>query len=109
LPDTTRWREIETWLTAHARDEAAVAERERLLLVAVNAWDDGRAADRMANELLGMLLQDGDNGRALETLELRLRANPSFRPASEAHLRRLAELAALAGKKGLARHLRPNG
>jgi len=102
------WQEIETWLAAHAQGEAAIVERERLF-IAINRWDDGRAADRLANELVAMLLERGDNGRALEALELRLRANPAFRPARAQHLRRLAELAGLAGKKGLERRLRSNG
>lgn len=102
------WQEIETWLAVHAQGEAAIPERERLL-VAVNRWDDGRAADRLANELIAMLLARRDSGRALEALELRLQANAAFRPAHEEHLRRLAELAGLAGKKGLERRLRSNG
>jgi hypothetical protein len=99
------WREIETWLSAHARGEATVTERQTLL-AATNRWDDGRVADRLANELIAMLLARRDNGRALEALELRLQANRAFRPDSEAHSRRLAELAGFAGKKGLERHLR---
>jgi hypothetical protein len=99
------WQEIETWLAAHAQGEAAVTERQAVL-AAINRWDDGRAADRLANELIAMLLARRDNGRALAILELRLQANRAFRPGSEAHLRRLAELAGFAGKKGLERRLR---
>jgi len=102
------WQEIETWLAVHAQGEAALTERERLL-IAVNRWEDGRAADRLANELIAMLLARRENGRALEALELRLQADAAFRPAREDHLRRLAELAGLAGRKGLERRLRSNG
>ena len=42
----------------------------------------------------------------LEALELRLQVNGAFRPDREEHVRRLAELAGHAGKKGLERHLR---
>jgi len=99
------WEEIERWLCAHAQGEAAVTERQRLL-AAVNRWDDGRAADRLANELIAMLLARRDNGRALQALELRLQANDAFRPGNDDHLRRLAELAGFAGRKGLERRLR---
>lgn len=99
------WQEIETWLSAKAQGEAAVTERQTLL-AATNRWNDGRAADQLANELITMLLARRDNGRALEALELRLQASPTFRPGSEAHLRRLAELAGFAGKKGLQRRLK---
>lgn len=99
------WQEIETWLAVHAQGGAAVSERQTVLAT-INRWDDGRAGDRLANELIAMLLARRDNGRALETLELRLQANQAFRPGSEAHVRRLAELAGFAGKKGLERHLR---
>jgi hypothetical protein len=99
------WQEIETWLSLHAQGEAATTERQ-MLLAAVNRWDDGRAADRLANELIAMLLTRRDNGRALEALELRLQVNCAFRPDREEHVRRLAELAGHAGKKGLERHLR---
>jgi hypothetical protein len=102
------WREIESWLAAHAQGEAAVAERQSLL-AAVNRWEDGRAADRLANELIAMLLSRRDNGRALDVLELRLQAHRGFRPGREEHVRRLAELAGLAGKKALERDLRAAG
>ncbi|HEX5459540.1 MAG TPA: hypothetical protein VFX20_06165 [Steroidobacteraceae bacterium] len=99
------WQEIEAWLSAHAQGEAAVSER-RALLAAVNHWEDGHAADRLANELIAMLLSRRDTGRALEVLELRLQAHRAFRPSEEKHARRLTELASLAGKKGLERSLR---
>lgn len=99
------WQEMETWLSAHAQGEAAVTERQTLL-TAVNRWEDGRAADRLANELIAMLLSCRDNGRALEVLELRLQAHRAFRPSGKEHVRRLAELASVAGKKGLERSLR---
>lgn len=99
------WQEIETWLAAHAQGDATVTERQTLFAT-VNRWDDGRAADRLANELIALLLARRDNGRALETLELRLQANGAFRPGREEHLRRLTELASLAGKKGLERQLK---
>jgi hypothetical protein len=95
------WREIETWLAAHARGTRS-REEYHAVLEAACSWDDGRPADRLANDLIGLLLATSDNGTALEVAELRLASNPKFTPAQAP---RLAELAGLAGKPALRRKL----
>ena len=47
-----------------------------------------------------------ETGRALEVVEERLASNPNYRPKVTAHAARLAELAAVAGKRALHRQLR---
>jgi hypothetical protein len=68
------------------------------------AWDDVRPGDRLANELIGLLLVRRQTGTALEVAEQRFAMNPQFRPVNAA---RLAELASLAGKPALRRQLTP--
>jgi hypothetical protein len=97
------WHEIETWLKAHARGEATLAEYHEVFEAAC-AWDDVRPGDRLANELIGLLLARRQTGAALEAAERRFAANPQFRPTAAA---RLAELASLAGKRALLRRLEP--
>jgi hypothetical protein len=98
------WQEIEAWLTVQARGEARIPEY-RAVLEAASRWDDVRPADRLANDLIVMLLAKRETGAALEVTERRLASNPQFRPAQAAHALRLAELAALAGKRALRRQL----
>ncbi|HUI60932.1 MAG TPA: hypothetical protein VLX90_11945 [Steroidobacteraceae bacterium] len=100
------WQEIETWLRQPGAWESQRAEY-RAVLTAASAWEDGRAADRLAGDLITALLARRENGTALEVLEQRLAGNPDFRPALPAHTLRLAELAAAAGKKALQRRLAP--
>lgn len=97
------WKEILTWLHHHGRDEQAVSER-RAILEITSRWDDTRPADRIADELIGILLAARESGSALAVLELRLGTNPRFRPSSS-HRARLAEIAGIAGKPALRRHL----
>jgi hypothetical protein len=95
------WREIEAWLKAHAVAQATLSEYHAVFEAACG-WDDVRPGDRLANELIGLLLARRQTGLALEVAERRFALNPNFRPTSAT---RLAELAALAGKPTLRRQL----
>jgi hypothetical protein len=97
------WQEVQAWLAEHGRGDRALPERRAILEIA-GAWDDPRPADRIADEVIGMHLARRESGYALVTLERRLAAHPRFRPSS-AHRPRLAELATLAGKPALRRHI----
>ncbi|TLY64913.1 MAG: hypothetical protein E6K52_00685 [Gammaproteobacteria bacterium] len=98
------WQEIQAWLTRHGQGEQALAE-QRAVLEAASRWDDVRPADRLADDLIALLLAARETGQALEVLERRLASNPRFRPARADHTVRLAELASLAGKGALRRRL----
>jgi hypothetical protein len=95
------WREIETWLKAHAVGDATLREYHAVFEAACG-WDDVRPGDRLANELIGLLLARRQTGVALEVAERRFAVNPQFRPTSA---QRLTELAAVAGKRALRRQL----
>jgi len=98
------WQEIQAWLTRHGQGEHALTE-QRAVLEAASRWEDVRPADRLANDLIALLLARRETGQALEVLEQRLASNPRFRPARAEHTVRLAELASLAGKGALRRRL----
>src|SRR5262249_25623138 len=95
------WREIETWLKTHAVGDNTLSEYHAVFDAAC-AWDDIRPGDRLANELIGLLLVRRQTAAALEGSEQRFTVNPKFRPVNAA---RLAELAGLAGKRALRRQL----
>jgi hypothetical protein len=97
------WREIQAWIAQHGRGDNALAER-RALLARAAEWDDVRPADRIADDLITMLLALKESGKALEVLEQRIAKNPRFLPSSS-HRARLAELAGVAGKQALRRQL----
>jgi hypothetical protein len=102
------WQEISTWLKLHgAADDPAdkLLVEHRTVLTALCRWDDGRAADRLTDDLVGLYLARKETGRALEVVEERLASNPRYRPKESRHIVRLAELAAAAGKRALRRHL----
>jgi hypothetical protein len=101
------WREIQTWISQHGRGETALEERRAVLAVAAQ-WDDPRPADRLADDLIALLLSQGDTPHALETLEQRLAQNPRFLPSSSQRAR-LADLAGRAGKPALRRQLEAAG
>ncbi len=82
------WQEIESWLERCAPGDRRPQELAALLQ-STSAWDDGRAADRLASELIGTLLAKKENGKALQVLEQRLLSNSGFRPPQPAHLARL--------------------
>lgn len=71
----------------------------------VATWPDPRLANRVAQELLPLLLAAKRHGEALKVVKSRLQADAGFRPlASDQHLK-LAELARDAGDRPLARAL----
>jgi hypothetical protein len=95
------WREVERWLTQHAHGQQRLIEYYAVLKAA-SAWDDPRPADRLANDLIAILLVQRETGAALEVAEARFASNPLFRATAAV---RLAELAGLAGKRALRRQL----
>jgi hypothetical protein len=99
------WNVIQEWLSTHPDGDRFM--EHRAILTAASAWPDVRPADRLANDLIGILLARGRTGEALEVVEARLATNPQFRPAQETHTARLAELAGFAGKRALRRLLDP--
>ena len=105
------WQEIQAWLTSrhagHDPDDHLLLEHRAVLAVAAR-WDDVRAADKLTNELVELYFARRQTGRALDIVEERLASNPGFKPAHAAHTRRLAELAAAAGKRALRRRLVPD-
>jgi hypothetical protein len=108
------WQEIETWLRrfgqapreGQAGDSPLLVEY-RALLEAASQWDDVRAADRLANDLVGLLLARRANGEVLSVVERRLATNPQFQVLPPAQAIRVAELAGAAGKRPLQRRVMP--
>jgi hypothetical protein len=98
------WREIESWLALHTPGHGRLSEY-RTLLEAASQWDDVRAADRLANDLVSLLLARGATGEALQIVQQRLAGNPQFRLSQRAQAVRLAELAGIAGKRALQQQL----
>lgn len=95
------WREMEAWLAQHGQGMKRLSEYNAVL-EAASGWDDLRPADRVANDLIAILLNDRETGVALDVAERRLARNPKFQPTQAV---RLAELAGLAGKRALKRVL----
>jgi hypothetical protein len=102
------WQEIEVWLRQHAQGDNLSVEY-RATLEATSRWDDVRAADRLANEFVALLLAKRANGEALDVAEQRLATNPLYQPMPPAQASRLAELAGAAGKRPLQRRLTASG
>lgn len=105
------WQEIQTWLTARragADSHDVFLPEHRAVLAIAERWDDVRAADKLTDELVELYFARRQAGRALDVVEERLASNPKFRPTQAAHTRRLAELAAAAGKRALRRQLSPD-
>ena len=111
------WQEIETWLRQYGLADASRETQEgsrkellveyRAVLEAASKWDDVRAADRLANDLVKLLLAKRANGEALNIVEQRLATNPEFQVLPPAQATRIAELAAAAGKRSLQRRVGP--
>lgn len=95
------WREMEAWLAKYAQGMKRLSEYNAVL-EAAGGWDDLRPADRVANDVIAILLNDRETGVALDVAERRLARNPKFQPTQAV---RLAELAGLAGKRALKRQL----
>jgi hypothetical protein len=102
------WQEIENWLRARAQGENQLTEY-RAVLEAASQWDDVRAADRLANDFTALLLAKRANGEALLVVEQRLATNPKYQVSPPAQAIRIAELAAMAGKRALQRRVAPAG
>jgi hypothetical protein len=90
----------------HAQGDSQLPEY-RAALAATSEWDDVRAADKLANDFAALLLAKRANGEALLVVERRLATNPRYQVSPPAQAVRLAELAGLAGKRGLQRQLAP--
>jgi hypothetical protein len=95
------------WATIHARatrspnpmvEYAWIHER-------VANWPRQSLADRVAQELLPLLLASNRHSEALRIARMRLQANTQFHPLTSDSLLRLAELARDAGDRRLARAL----
>lgn len=71
----------------------------------VASWPRQSLADRVAQELLPLLLSSNRNSEALRVAKSRLQANGEFRPLASESLLRLAEIARDAGDRPLARAL----
>jgi hypothetical protein len=96
------WQHIETWLRQHGQ-----MVEHHAVLEAASKWDDVRAADRLANDLVGLLLAKRATGEALSVVEQRLATNAQFQVLPAAQAIRVAELAAAAGKRSLQRRVMP--
>jgi len=94
------WEEIERWLRTHSD-----LSEHRAVLTATSAWDDVRAADKLANNLVATLLARRETGEALLIVEQRLATNPKYQVMPEAVAIRIAELAGAAGKRALQRRV----
>jgi hypothetical protein len=102
------WQEIESWLRVRAQGESQLTEY-RAVLEATSKWDDVRAADRLANDFIALLLTKRANGEALLVVEQRLATNPKYQVLPPVQAIRIAELAGLAGKRALQRRVAPEG
>jgi hypothetical protein len=71
----------------------------------VATWPDPRLANRVAQELLPLLLSTRRHGDALKLVKARLQADADFRPLASEHLLKLAELARDCGERPVARAL----
>jgi hypothetical protein len=100
------WQEIEDWLRQQGQGENQLVEY-RAVLEAASKWDDARAADRLANDLVAILLAKRATGEALIVVEQRFATNPQFQVSPPAQALRIAELAGAAGKRALQRRLTP--
>jgi hypothetical protein len=112
------WQEIESWLQRYGQDALRESQTDRsgdspllveyrAVLEAASKWDDVRAADRLANDLVGLLLAKRANGEVLGVVERRLATNPLFQVLPPAQAIRVAELAGAAGKRPLQRRVMP--
>jgi len=95
------WATIQQRATQSARP---VAEYE-WIYERVAAWANPKLANRVAQELLPLLLASQRNGEALRIVKGRLTADAEFRPLTSEQLIRLAQLARDGGDRPLARQL----
>jgi hypothetical protein len=71
----------------------------------VATWPDPALANRVAQELLPLLLSARRHGEALKLVKTRLQADAGFRPLASSELIKLVELARDGGERRLARSL----
>jgi hypothetical protein len=105
------WQEIETWLKSKGAASDPTDKlllEHRAVLAAVLRWDDARPGDRLTDELITLFFARRETGRALEVVAERLESNAHYRPREPTLGKRLAELAAAAGKRSLRRQLAPD-
>jgi hypothetical protein len=98
---------LNQWLADASRGQ--LQEDALEMMRAVQTWNDARAMTATADVLIVRLYDARLIAEALEAWELTLNANPAYRlqPAEKAAA--LAELSALAGKRGLARRIAAQG
>ena len=101
------WANLQPWMHKHCPDSHPFTEYHALL-TATCAWDDPDIGDRLACIYIRKLLDSGESGLALDTLQLRLQSNAAFCPPERAFAARLADLAALGGRRALNRQLLAN-
>ncbi len=77
----------------------------RWLYARAAKWPDPRLAGYLVQHCLPTLLQARANGEALDLVRERLRVDPTFRPASAAHVLQMVALARDGGDKSTARQL----
>jgi len=95
------WRTIQQRATGNS---SPVAEYE-WIYERVAPWPNSRLANRVAQELLPLLLAAQRNGEALRIAKGRLAADAEFRPLTGEQLLRVAQLACDSGDRSLARTL----
>jgi hypothetical protein len=101
------WQGIDRWLARYRGQDSERDEYDAVLHV-VSQWDDPAVGDKLANEYITHLLAARANGAAIEVAERRVATHGNFRAVPHAQAMRLAELAGLAGKRALKRHLETN-
>lgn len=98
---TNAWASIQR----HVGQGAGSLTEYEWLYPRVAAWENPALANRVAQELLTLLLECQRNGDAVKLARDRLRADARFRPASGEQTLRIAQLARDAGDWPLARAL----
>ena len=92
-------------IQARANQSASPVVEYAWIYERVASWPRPALADRIAQELLPLLLAGNRNGEALRIAKARLQVNEQFRPVTSESLLRLSELARDAGDRPLARAL----
>jgi len=98
------WAHLEPWMRQHCPATHPFTEYHALQ-VATCVWEDPVIGDKVTNEYLGKLLDNGETGMAVEALEIRQASNANFYPQDAAVAQRLIDLASLSGRKALSRQL----
>jgi len=92
-------------IQARANQSASPMAEYAWIYERVSSWPRPGLADRIAQELLPLLLAGNRSSEALRITKARLQANERFRPITTDRLLRLVELARDAGDRPLARTL----